>query len=155
VWLPNNNVANVTSGAYLINGLGYYQQVETPWFKPGGLMGEIRVRKIWLLAKRIGVTLKSELKIEVGYDFADAYTHVATFSTAQLDAAEDAANTCRLRLSLARQRCTAFRLRLTETRPDPADETQGFRFVAVRFVTALRTGKGVRLSGANAGSGLA
>jgi hypothetical protein len=130
---------------YLAAGAPYGMVVETPWMKPGGALAEIRIRKLWLLFEQLS---SSQLHIEIGYDFEDTYTHEVTFGVSELGAMEGGAALI-ARLAAPRQRCNAFRLRFTESDP----QLDGFRFVALRMLTALRGAKGPLRGPANAGGG--
>jgi hypothetical protein len=130
---------------YLAAGAPYGMVVETPWMKPGGALAEIRFKRLWLLLETLS---SSTLRIEVGYDFDDTYTHAVDFSVLELANLEGDPGSM-LRMGAPRQRCHAFRLRITETDP----QLEGFRFVAMRLLTALRGAKGALKGAANAGGG--
>jgi hypothetical protein len=92
----------------------------------------------------------SQLRIDVGYDFEEAYSHALTLTSPELDLFEGEA--LMARIAAPRQRCHAFRVKLTETFAGSA-ESQGFRFVALRMLTALRGAKGPLKGEPNAGGG--
>lgn len=140
----------LAAGSWRVGTTEYKQLIETVWFKTGGALAEIRFKRAWLLAEKHGA---SGLTIECGFDFEIAYTHVATFTEAELEALDDVGdNVLILRIPAPRQRCHAVRFRITETLAAGAD-SEGFRFVAMRLLTALRGAKGPLKAARNAGSG--
>jgi hypothetical protein len=145
-WTEPGGALNVGPDSdYLAAGSPYGMVVETPWMKPGGALAEIRLRKLWLLFEALS---SSQLRVELGYDFVDTYTHVVDYGVSELAAFEgDPAKVARL--AAPRQRCHAFRVRITEIEP----QLEGFRFVALRMLTALRGAKGPLKGEANAGGG--
>lgn len=152
-WLNLQGVGRESNGAkWLASSFGYAQRIVTPWIKPGGTLAEVRFKRAWLLAQKLGST---GLTISVGYDFQDAWTHAVTFSAADLDAIEGVGDSdvLMLRIPSPRQRCHAFRLQIAEHLPVGSEDSQGFRFVAARFLTALRGAKGPLKATRNAGSG--
>jgi hypothetical protein len=145
-WTEPSGELNVgPDDGYLAAGVNYGMLVETPWMKPGGALAEIRIRKLWLLFEQLS---SSQLQIEIGYDFEDAYTHEVTFGVTELSAMEGGAALV-ARLGAPIQRCHSFRLRFTEFEP----QLDGFRFVALRMLTSLRRAKGPLKGEANAGGG--
>lgn len=135
------------SASFLVNGARFAQQVETPWFKPNGPSGELRIRRFILLMKRLGT---SRLTVEIGYDYSDVYHFAITLDDTQFSAMEGASDTLELRIPFPRQRCQAYRLRFTEA--PPATSSAGFRFVSLRMATSLRPGTGKLLSKLNSPS---
>lgn len=158
IWMDDAGIAHEPAVlSWRIGDAEYAQRLETPWFKPGGALAEIRFRRAWLLAEQ-PTTSTSGLAISLAYDFEEEFSHAATFTPEAIAAAEAAGNgVLMLRVPAPRQRCHAFRLRLEELLPatDPVNQanTAGFRFVAMRLLTALRGAKGPLKASRNAGSG--
>jgi hypothetical protein len=128
----------------------YGQKIETPWFKANGPSGELRARRFFLLMKDMGTEVKSSLRVEIGYDFEDAYHYAVDIDTSFLVLTEGEPDTLTLRMPFPRQRCRAYRLRFTETASLVLTHQPGFRFVSLRMVTSLRPGSGKVLSKNNA-----
>lgn len=148
-WTNTGGSLYVGPSGWEVGSIAYPMLVETLWMKTGGALAEIRLRRLWLLFEQLGL---STLRIEIAYDFESTYTHVADFSLAQI-AAMQGSEAKIARLAAPRQRCHSFRLRITETFPD-GSPTEGFRFVALRMLTALRGAKGPLRGPESAGTGL-
>lgn len=140
-------------GDFRLNQGNYSQVVETPWFKANGPSGELRIRRLLALMKREGT---SAIRLDVGYDFTDAYQYSLTVADSgdpdfNLSTMEGEPNTLQLRIPFPRQRCQSYRLRFTELPPAgaPPPSSAGFRFVSLRMTTSLRPGTGKLLSQAN------
>lgn len=133
------------------------QIIETPWFKAGGVLGEMRVRKVWLLMQNLrNVAPGSSLSIYVYYDYTSFPAAASmTFSDAQLTSGElySASNlkVIALRIPMPRQRCRSFKLRIVEGADGSAF---GFRFLALRIAFANRGVRGTALKESNSGGGL-
>lgn len=86
-------------------------QIVTAWIKPAGLQGFVRC---WL-SGHLFKWYSGGVTIEVGYDYADAWTDVRSWTLAEMTAL--AADSGRVQLSIhhTRQKCEAFRFRITET----------------------------------------
>lgn len=113
-------------------------QVVTPWYRAAGDAGEMRVWRWWVLGHNVG-EIPARLQLEVAYNYSDDYDTVAT---ADLPDGEFT-----LRYTPNRQRCRAFRLRITVL-PAEGETLLGdvrlaalrFKFAARRVAGALRTG---------------
>lgn len=141
----------LTTATYTVDGTNFAQQIELPWLKLAGAIGEQRVRKLWALLRRTGV---GALYLEVGYDYLSSYAFTCTLDYNSLISMEPGETDKPLIRfpSLPRQRCRAWRLRLTE---QPASSLDSFTFVALRVALARRATKGALASDASSGSGFA
>jgi hypothetical protein len=145
IWTDQDGYCNVRGTEYLATQSEYSQQIETPWFKPAGLAGQVRARRFWALMRRLGT---SDLKIEIAYDFSSQYKYALTIGDTELSVMEGAPSSTKPRIPFPRQVCQAFRLRVTEM-PGVLNSSAGFAFAGVRLHTAKRLTKGVTLAKRN------
>ncbi len=112
--------------------------VVTPWYRAAGDAGEMRVWRWWVLGTNADEAT-TRLRLEVAYNYSDVYETVATTTLPEGEFT--------IRYTPSRQRCRAFRLRLT-LQPAEGETTIGdvrlaalrFKFAARRVAGALRTG---------------
>lgn len=76
-WMTQNGLGRVPSETPgVVSSTHFNQLITTPWMKPAGALGEMRVRRVWLLGENLGT---SPISIDVGYDFDETWTHTASF----------------------------------------------------------------------------
>jgi hypothetical protein len=142
-------VASLDGGAFLREGVGTFpgdymsgtgneiqMVVETAWIHVGGLQGYERLRRLYFLGE---YNSTCDLTIEVAYDYSGSYTTSYTFSAATL-AASVVRDNVRVQVRLVpRQKCQAFRVRVTIT-PDRSVQGWGIKPVGLRMEVGVKQG---------------
>ncbi len=112
------------------NGTAIALTVETGWIKLAGIQGLKRVYKIWILGT---FRATSTLSVEVGYDYKDAYSEPKTVTTGDI---ASTTTPIELALKLPVQKCTAIRLRISESGGSGA----GFALTGLMLEVGLKRG---------------
>lgn len=127
---PNGTVYEESASGYLDAGTWVTLQLETAWFKAGGLQGWVRAWAVQLLSERFSA---HDLTVEVGADYASAYAQSQLWRDGQIVAFPLE----QVRVAIAQQKGEAFRFRITDAAPTDASG----------IPEALGTGQGMALTG--------
>lgn len=112
-------------------GTAIQMTVETGWIKFAGVQGFQRVRKLSILGTFIA---NSQLAIEEGYDYAEAYTAAVALATGTI---ASATVPILVQHGLARQKCAAVRFRISENNPAIAG---GFKLSNLTLEVGIKSG---------------
>lgn len=134
------------------NGSGINTRIETGWISFSGVQGFQRVYKLLFLGE-----FKSphKVKVEVAYDFNDAYTQSVVLDTADFTSNVryggnspygsgspygGDGNVYQFRVDLKRQKCQSIRIRLTEIQPDNDTVGEGMSISNMMFQVGAKQG---------------
>lgn len=110
-------------------GVGFAMVVDTGWLKLAGVQGFQRLQQALLLGTDVLGSTSETVALEVAYDYGTSFAAEATYSVPGTQGPIQA------RWLLARQKCTAVRLRFTT-----ATSTNQIAFSDLAFVVGLKRG---------------
>lgn len=117
----------------------YEFTAETPWIRLDTLQGWQRVRSVTLLGRRpITAQIPGFYNVFVGYDYNDTYSHTYQITRAQVLAMPT--DVFQWKFRLARQKCEAIRLMITDAPNEGAGDGIGFRLSSIVFEAGLKRG---------------
>lgn len=93
---------------YLDDEEDYDLALTTGWLHLAGLQGFQRIRRLWILGRWAGDTT---VTVELGYDYADAFTHTFTIDPDDLP---DLTDPFEYEIHVPTQKCSAIRLRIKD-----------------------------------------
>jgi hypothetical protein len=120
-------------------------QIITPWYRPAGDMGELRLYRLWLLGES-GRTISSAstgMTVEIAYNYSATYSTIGSVPANQIPAG----NWIK-RYTPGPRPCRSFRLRITF--PRISSSVPNPKLTALRFHVATRSVRGALLGGNSA-----